>query len=103
MLPGRLLELLSVCRVAGRLSECDSDMMGFAVIRQHDVRRSEREHLVIKFQAGNAAANAGMIVNEHLVSACVVAKRDFEISPRPGHAGVDPQCVALHVEPQNRL
>jgi hypothetical protein len=37
MLPGRLLELLSVCRVAGRLSECDSDMMGFAVIHQSDV------------------------------------------------------------------
>ena len=70
--------------------------MGFAVIHQRDGRRTVREHLVIQFQAGNAAANAGMIFNEHLVPGRAVAKYDFEISPRSGHARVKPQCVSLH-------
>ena len=66
-------------------------MMGFAVIHQREVSRTVREHLVIQFQAGNATANPGMIFNGHLVPARVVTKYDFEISPRSGHAGIEPR------------
>jgi hypothetical protein len=77
--------------------------MDGAIIHQSDVGRTLRERLVIQFQAGNATASPGMIVNEYLVSARVVAKYDFEISPRSGHARVEPQRGAFHGEPQNRL
>jgi hypothetical protein len=72
--------------------------MGSAVVYQRDVRRTVREHLAVQFQAGNAAANPGMIVNGHFVSSRLVAKRYFEISPRSRYAGIEPQCGALHGE-----
>jgi len=78
-------------------------MMGFAVVDQRDVRRTVREHLIIQFQADNAAANAGMIVDGHLIPRRVVVKCNFEMSPRSGHAGIKPQCGALNAETQNRL
>ena len=42
-------------------------MVGSAVIYQRNVRRTVREHLVIHFQAGNAATNRGMILHEHFI------------------------------------
>ena len=84
---------------AGRSSECHSDMMGGTIVHQRDLGQTVREHLAVQFQAGNAAANPGMIFNGHYVPSRLVAKRYFEISPRSRYAGIEPQCGVLHGEP----
>ncbi len=74
-------------------------MMGGTIVHQSDLSRTVREHLVIQLQAGNAAANPGMIFNGHYVPSRLVAKRYFKISPRSRYAGIEPQCCVLQGEP----
>ena len=75
-------------------------MMGGTIVHQRNLGRAMREHLLVQFQAGNAAANPGMIFDRHLVPRRAVAKYDFKISPRSGHARIKPQCVAFTVKPK---
>jgi hypothetical protein len=52
-------------------------MMGGTVVHQSDLGQIVREHLAVQFQAGNAAANPGMIFNGHFVPSRLVAKRRY--------------------------